>query len=225
MPISLNPQSPRLAPTLLDAVHRVSFPTIGHLLESGFLDPAVRTMTPGLRCVGRAVTVRIPSPDVLLLHRVMTDVEPGDVVVVDTGSDRTHAVVGAVIATAAQTAGAAGMVVDGVITDVLELREMALPVFARGTSVLTAKMLGIDAGGINLSVVCGGVTIHPGDVVMADENGVLVLDPQVAADVVDQARRSDEAEPDLLEAVRSGGSLPELSKANDMLAAMGYPAG
>lgn len=224
MSISLNPQSSPLPPALVDALSRVSFPTIGHFLEAGFVDPEIRTMTPGLTFVGRAVTVRIPAPDGVLLHRVMAQVEPGDVIVVDTGSDRTHAVVGAVIATAAQAAGAAGIVVDGVVTDVLELREMAIPVFARGTSVLTAKMLGVDDGGINVAVVCGGVTVSPGDVVMGDENGALVLDPQVAAAVIEQAVRSDQDEPELLRAIRSGGSLPELSRANEVLSSLGYPA-
>lgn len=224
MSISLNPQPRQLDSALVHALRRVSFPTIGHFLETGFVDPAICTMTPGLTFVGRAVTVRIASPDGLLLHRVMAQVEPGDVVVVDTGSDRTHAVVGAVIATAAQAAGAAGFVVDGVVTDVLDLREMAIPVFARATSVLTAKLIGIDDGGINVPVACGGVTVHPGDAVMADENGVLVLDPQVAAGVVEQARRSDEAEPELLAAIRSGGSLATLGKSDELLASMGYPA-
>lgn len=224
MPIVLNPPPPRLPSSLVEELGRVSFPTIGHFLESGFLSPAIRTMTPGMTFVGRAITIRIPSPDGVLLHRVMTQVVPGDVVVIDTGSDRTHAVVGAVIATAAQVAGVAGIVVDGVVTDVLELREMAIPVFARATSVLTAKQLGIDDGGINVPVVCGGVTVNPGDVVMADENGVLVLGPEVAAGVVEQAVASDNAEPELLRQLRSGRSLPELSRADEMLARMGYPA-
>ncbi len=224
MPIVVNPPPSPLPDSLVEELERVSFPTIGHFLEAGFLSPEIRTMTPGLTFVGRAITIRIPAPDGLLLHRVMAEVVPGDVVVIDTGSDRTHAMVGAVIATAAQVAGVAGIVVDGVVTDVVELREMAIPVFARGTSVLTAKQLGIDDGGINVPVACGGVTVHPGDVVMADENGVLALDPAVAAAVVDQARASDLAEPDLLRQLRLGRSLPELSGAGETLARMGYPA-
>lgn len=223
MPIAFEPQPPTLDPTLVNRLRRVSFPTIGHFLESGFVDPQVRTMTPGHTFVGRAITARIPSPDGVLLHRVVAQVEPGDVVVIDTGSDRTHAVVGAVIATAAKVAGAAGIVVDGVVTDILELREMGIPVFARGTSVLTAKQLGIDDGGINVPVVCGGVTVHAGDAVMADENGVLVLDPEAAANVLGQAAASDEAEPELLRQLYAGGSLPQMSGADDLLARMGYP--
>lgn len=223
MPIVLN-STPSPSGSLIESLEGVSLPTIGHYLEAGFLSPSIRTMTPGQAFVGRAVTVRIPSPDGVLLHRVMAYVEPGDVVVIDTGSDLTHAVVGAVIATAAQVGGVAGIVVDGVVTDVLELREMGMPVFARGTSVLTAKQLGIDDGGINVPIACGGVAVHPGDVVMADENGVLALDPQIAASVIDQAVASDRAEPALLRQLRTGNPLEELSGAGEILARMGYAA-
>lgn len=224
MPIVFNAPPPALDPSLATRLEQVSYPTIGHFLESGFVDPEIRTMTPGHTFVGRAVTARIPSPDGVLLHRVVAQVQPGDVVVIDTGSDRTHAVVGAVIGTAAKVAGAAGVVVDGVVTDVLELREMGLPVFARGTSVLTAKQIGIDDGGINVPVACGGVTVHPGDAVMADENGVLILPPAVAEEVLDKAVASDRAEPALIEQLHAGKSLPQLSGADDLLARMGYPA-
>jgi 4-hydroxy-4-methyl-2-oxoglutarate aldolase len=224
MPIVFHPQPPELDPSLVSRLQQVSYPTIGHFLESGFVDPEIRTLTPGHTFVGRAITARIPSPDGVLLHRVVAQVQPGDVVVIDTGSDRTHAVVGAVIATAATVAGAAGIVVDGVVTDILELREMAIPVFARGTSVLTAKQIGIDDGGINVPVACGGVTVHPGDVVMADENGVLILPPAVAEEVLDKAAASDHAEPGLIAQLRAGKSLPQLSGADELLARMGYPA-
>jgi 4-hydroxy-4-methyl-2-oxoglutarate aldolase len=224
MPIVFNPRPPALDPSLRTRLEQVSYPTIGHFLESGFVDPEIRTMTPGHTFVGRAITARIPSPDGVLLHRVVAQVQPGDVVVIDTGADRTHAVVGAVIGTAAKVAGAAGVVVDGVVTDILELREMGIPVFARGTSVLTAKQIGIDDGGINVPVVCGGVTVNPGDAVMADENGVLVLAPGVAAGVLDMAVASDQAEPDLIRQLHDGESLPQLSGADELLGRMGYPA-
>lgn len=223
MPIVQNPPPDPLPSSLVESLQKVSPPTIGHFLETGFV-AGIGTMTPGLTCVGRAITARIPAPDAVLLHRVVARAQPGDVVVIDTGSDRTHAVVGEVIATAAQVAGAVGFVVDGMVTDVLSLRDLAIPVFARGTTVLTGKQIGIDDGGINVPISCGGVAVHPGDVVVADENGVLVLPPEVAAAVVDLAAASDEAEPALLARVRAGGDLPELSGANDLLTRMGYPA-
>lgn len=222
MAIVINAGAMPLSSVLVGKLESVSLPTIGHFLEEGFLGAEIRTMTPNLSFVGRAVTVRVPAPDGVLLHRLIAEVEQGDVIVVDTGSNRTHAMVGAVIGTAAKLAGAVGIVVDGLVTDVLELREIGVPVFARGTSALTAKQLGIDDGGINVPVECGGVTISPGDVVMADENGVLALAPEVAAAVVDRALLSDAAEPELLRQLALGKALPELSGANELLARIGY---
>ncbi len=85
------------------------------------------------------------------------------------------------MALAARQRGALGIVVDGVCTDRAELQELGLPVFARGTSLLTTKLLGTPDGALNLPVTCGGVVVHPGDLVLADENGVLFLRPSEAA--------------------------------------------
>ena len=97
-----------------------------------------------------------------------------------------------------------GIVVDGAVTDVLELREAGLPVFARGTSVLTTKLHGRGDSEINQPIHCAGVTVHPGVLVLADDNGVLFLDWQTAAGVIEQALASDRAEPRLLERLRAG---------------------
>lgn len=225
MPIVLNPPPPPLDPALVEALGRLSFPTIGHFLETGFMSPEIRSVTPGHTFVGRAVTARIPAPDGVLLHRVVAGIEPGDVLVIETGSNRTHAVLGAVIATAAQVAGAVGAVVDGVVTDVVELRAMGLPVLARGTSLLTAKQLGTDDGGLNVPVTCGGAPVRPGDVVLADDNGALALAPSDAAAVVERAAASDRAEPELLRRVRGGARLSALSGADDLLDRLGHPPG
>ncbi|MFT9474284.1 hypothetical protein [Streptomyces sp. 11-1-2] len=96
--------------------------------------------------------------------------------------------------------------VDGVVTDLRELREMRLPVFARGTSLLTTKRLGRGDGGVGRTVSCGGAVVRPGDLVLADDNGVLVISPRIAADVLARALASDRAEPALLARLRAGES-------------------
>lgn len=192
---------------LVSRLQSVSFPTIGHFLEEGFLDSGVRSMLRNVHIVGRAVTVRVASADAFATNRALALLEPGDVLVIETGHDTTHAPVGAVTACAAQCAGAAGIVVDGVVTDIVELRSAGLPVFARGTSILTAKRK-LDANSaVNVPVLCGGVTVNPGDVVMADDNGVLVLSPGNAAAIVDLALSTDRAEPDILGRLRSGEAI------------------
>ncbi|PYI69130.1 dimethylmenaquinone methyltransferase [Arthrobacter livingstonensis] len=192
---------------LLQRLQSVSFPTIGHFLEDGFLDSGIRSLLENVHVVGRAVTVRVGGADAFATNQGLALVGPGDVLVIETGGDVRHAPVGAVTACAAQTAGAAGIVVDGVVTDIVELRDAGLPVFARGTSVLTAKRVADAGSAVNVPVVCGGVTVNPGDVVMADDNGVLVLTPAEAAAIVDKALASDLAEPEILARIRSGESI------------------
>jgi len=113
-----------------------------------------------------------------------------------------------------------GVVVDGVITDIDEIDAEHLTVHARGRSILTTKLLGVDAGGMNVPVVCGGVTVRPGDLVVADRNGVLVLDPQVAEAIIDTALEDDAEEPALVAAVRAGERLGALTGASDTIAAL-----
>ncbi|MFC9362482.1 RraA family protein [Rhodococcus sp. NPDC057014] len=189
---------------LLAKLHRVSFPTIGHYLEEGFVDPAIRSLLADVRVVGRAVTVRIADADAVAMNHALNALTPGDVLVVDMGGDAVHASVGAVTSCAALAAGAVGIVVDGAVTDIVELRQGGLPVFARGTSILTTKRH--DGGNIEVNgpVVVGGVFVNPGDIVLADDNGVLVLTPDGAAGVIDLALASDAAEPETLARLRAG---------------------
>lgn len=189
---------------LVRRLRSVSFPTIGHFLEEGFLDSGIRALLRDVRVVGRAVTVRVAEADAYATNRALALLEPGDVLVIETGGDLAHAPVGAVTGCAAMCRGAVGVVVDGVVTDVVELRAAGLPVFARGTSVLTAKRIASPRSAVNVPVLCGGVMVNPGDVVMADDNGVLVLSADEATAVVDAALAADRAEPAILARLRSG---------------------
>lgn len=225
MAVEVGPMPAAIPDDLRRALAGVSFPTIGHFLEAGFVDPAIRAMVTPAKLVGRAVTVRITAPDSVLVHKATELLEPGDALVIDTGGDSRHAPVGEMVALAAHSRGAAAIVVDGVCTDIVEIREMGLPVFARGTSVLTTKLHGLPTGAINAPVVCGGVVVNPGDVVLADDNGVLVLAVETARGVVERARASDEREPATRAFLRGGGSLPERTGANRMVAELLDAAG
>ncbi len=214
MTIAIEPMPAQLPDDLRAALEAVSFPTIGHFLESGFVDPAIRAMVTPVKIVGRAVTVRTTAPDSVLVHKVTEMIEPGDAIVIDIGGDRRHAPVGEMVALAAQARGAVAVVIDGVCTDIVEIREMGMPVFARGTSVLTTKLHGLNSGAINGAIACGGVVVNAGDVVLGDDNGVLILPVEIARGVVDRARQSDEREPATRRFLREGGSLPERTGAN-----------
>ena len=217
MKVAINPMPPPLPAELQSTLSDIGFPTIGHFLENGFVEPEIRALVTPAKVVGRAITVRITSPDSVLVHKVTELLEPGDAIVIDTGGNVRHAPVGEMVVFAAKARGAAAIVIDGVCTDIVEIREMGVPVFARGTSVLTTKLHGLGSGAINEQVSCGGVAVNPGDVVLADDNGVLILSPEAAADVLDPARDSDAAEPDMQASILDGGSLAELSGANRIL--------
>ncbi|MBN3760656.1 RraA family protein [Burkholderia sp. Ac-20365] len=194
----------RVSSTLLDQLRQVSFPTLGHFLEAGFAHYGMRALVPNERMIGRAVTLELGSPDALPVNRALAQLAPGDVLVIDMKGNHSHAPVGAVTATAALSAGAAGVVVDGVATDILELRQIGLPVFARGTSALTTKRRDTGASHFGATVQCGGVNVDPGMLVLGDDNGLLFADATTLADVIETALASDRAEPELLARLNAG---------------------
>jgi regulator of RNase E activity RraA len=196
-----------LAEGLRERLAAVSFPTIGHFLEDGFVDPAIRSLLDGVKVAGPAVTVRVAENDAYAMNRALLELYPGAVLVVDMSGDHRHAPVGAVTAAAAAAQGAAGVVVDGVATDILELRTTGLPVFARGTSCLTTKRVRSAGSAVNVPVQCGGVQVNPGDWVLGDDNGVIVLSAEAAANVLGLALDSDAAEPALLARIAAGEPL------------------
>ncbi|TPW78509.1 RraA family protein [Schumannella sp. 10F1B-5-1] len=223
MSLIVEPNGPALDPELVEKLQRVSFPTIGHYLEEGFADPGIRRQSGVGRVVGRAVTLRLTGQDSTLLHHAAGHAQPGDVFVIDTGGDLRHAPVGEVLAVTLHAAGAAGVIIDGVATDIDEIEHTGLPVYARGLSVLTTKLLGLDAGGINIPVSVGGVSVQPGDVVLADRNGVLFGSPAVMAGIIDTALEDDAEEPAFVAEVLTGKPLGQVSGASqtvlDLLAA------
>jgi regulator of RNase E activity RraA len=137
------------------------------------MDIGVRPLWPSMpRVAGPAFTVRCPPGDNLMLHAAIYRAEPGSVIVVDTGGDVDYAVAGGNVCAVARRRGIAGFVVDGVIRDLAEVREMGFPVFARGVIPIPGGKAAVEPlGG---QVLCGGVRVDAGDVVVADEEGIVV---------------------------------------------------
>jgi len=142
-------------------------------------------------------------------------------VVVDRCGDTLHACWGGVVTLAARLKGVAGAVIDGPATDADEIKEIGLPVYCRGISAITTKLLGL-AGEINTAVQCGGVSVQPGDLILADANGVLVLRPSEAAAVAQEALARQESEKKLLAGLKAGKDLPALTRANSLIAEKGF---
>ncbi|MGP0224567.1 MULTISPECIES: RraA family protein [unclassified Paenarthrobacter] len=192
---------------LLEDLTRVSYPTIGHFLEDGFVDPAIQSLLPNVKVAGPAVTVRIADHDAIAMNRALLALHPGDVLVVDMLGDHRHAPVGAVTAATAIAQGAAAVLIDGMATDLLELRQAGLPVFARGTTCLTTKRAYSTGSAVNVPVHCGGIAVNPGDLVLGDDNGLIILEPHAARNVMGQALASDAAEPAILARIAAGEPL------------------
>jgi regulator of RNase E activity RraA len=137
------------------------------------------------RVAGPAFTVRTGKHDNLMFHASIYLARPGDIIVVEAGDDE-MAVAGGNVCAIAQRRGVAALVVDGVIRDVVESREHRFPVFGRGVSPIPAKRVG--EGGMNVQIRCGGVVVNPGDVVVADEEGIVVVPRARAEDVLAKAQ-------------------------------------
>jgi regulator of RNase E activity RraA len=164
------------------------------------------------------VTLSIPGPDSTLLHHAMNLVRPGDVLVIERCGDRKHACIGGVLALVARLTGLAGVVVDGPVTDVGEIRAQGVPMWSRGLSPITTKLLALG-GRLNAPISCGGVAVNPGDAVLADENGVLVLARDAVAEACDIALADQAEEVDFNNELRGGKRLGELSGASAKIAA------
>ncbi|WP_426211831.1 RraA family protein [Pseudomonas sp. TWR2-1-1] len=194
---------------LREKLQRVSFATLGHYLEEGFVSHEIRSQLNGVKVVGRAFTLRVVNADAYAVNRALAALCEGDVLVIDMQGDHQHACVGTVTACAATIRGAKAIIVDGVVTDIVELREAGLPVFARGTSLLTTKLRSDPGSAMGVAVTCGAVTVRPGDWVLADDNGVFIASDEVLGGVIDLALASDAAEPMLIECIRNGEPLEQ----------------
>ncbi|MCS3429215.1 RraA family protein [Leucobacter aridicollis] len=198
---------------LIAALRRVEIPTLGHFLEEGFCDQDLRPMNSGPQLVGRARTLDLTEPDAFAVNRALLALAPGDVLVIRVAG-RGHAPVGAVTAHAAIAQSAAGIVVDGPVTDRAALRELQdrLPVFATGLTARTTKRSGALAGetdgALDRVIEVAGVSVRPGDLVLGDAQGILILPPEGPGDdVLDAALASDAAEPALVARIASGEPL------------------
>jgi 4-hydroxy-4-methyl-2-oxoglutarate aldolase len=214
----LQPLPEPLPQSLVALLERVETATIGHVLHSGFVDPTIRAVLPDKRVAGTAVTLRIPGPDSTLLHHVLSLVRPGDFLVIDRAGDTRHACWGGVVTNAAKVAGVVGGVIDGPATDFSEVRRCEMPLWCRGPSPITTKLLGLE-GAFNVPVTVGGQTVSPGDAVLADESGVVILKREEAEAIARRALDMQEREIKLLERIYKGEKLADISGATRMVEA------
>jgi 4-hydroxy-4-methyl-2-oxoglutarate aldolase len=198
-----------LTPEIAGLLEKVDPATIGHYTEFGFLHPRIRPMVNGKKIVGNAVTVRIPPQDSEAVYLALDTAKPGDVLVIDRSHDRVHACVGEIVALTAAVRKVSAIVVDGPITDIDQIKIIGMPVFATGGSNLTTKFVG-TGGEVNMDISCGGVVIHPGDIIIADVNGVLALRGFEIEALAKIALKDQEDEIILRKDIQAGKSIREL---------------
>jgi 4-hydroxy-4-methyl-2-oxoglutarate aldolase len=160
--------------------------------RSGLMKPYMRPIWQGCAAAGPAVTVLAQPGDNWMIHVAVEQCRPGDVLVVGCTTDNTDGMFGELLATSLQARGVTGLVLDAGCRDVKAIREMGFPVWSRAISARgTAKA---TLGAVNVPIVCAGLLVTPGDAVVADEDGIVVVPRTAAAEVAEKGekRKADE---------------------------------
>lgn len=176
----------------------------------GALPSAIRCLTPGLVLAGRAVTVTGPPADNLWLHRALYAADAGDVLVAEPGHHAEAGYWGEVLSHAAKTRNLAGVVIDGCARDSDRLPGIGLPVFGRGFCMRGTSKHGDGSGSINRPLALGDVIVHPGDVVLGDGDGVVVLPLDRLDEVIGSALARQNREAEIISALRAGARTLDL---------------
>ncbi|WAH35696.1 4-carboxy-4-hydroxy-2-oxoadipate aldolase/oxaloacetate decarboxylase [Alicyclobacillus dauci] len=154
--------------------------------RTGLMKPYLRPIYDSAKVCGTAVTVSCHPGDNLMIHAAIEVCQPGDVLVVTVTSDSTDGMFGELLAVSARAHGVQGLIIDAGVRDTSELTEMGFPVWAKAIS--SKGTVKATAGSVNIPVVCAGTMIHPGDIIVADRDGVVVVEKSQLATVADAAK-------------------------------------
>jgi 4-hydroxy-4-methyl-2-oxoglutarate aldolase len=175
IPPRISPPVPRVAPDVVDRFRTAYVPDVSDAVGALYtMDSAIRPLyTPMRRLVGQALTAKVPPGDNLTVHGALGIVQPGDILVVDWRGFTEGCGTGAGSLSVPIRRGLGGVVVDGGWRDIAELRALGFPIFGRSISPFSPPK--DRPGEINVPVSCGGVVVHPGDIIVGDEEGLVVV--------------------------------------------------
>jgi RraA family protein len=190
---------------LIEKFKGIPSPNIGDCMNRSFcVDSKIKMINEkkGLQMIGSALTVKTRTVDNLLVHKALDIAQPGDIIVIAAEGDTHSAILGEIMVQMAIKKGLKGYLIDGCIRDSEAIQEMDFPVFAVGVSPKGPYKDG--PGEINFPVSCGGVVINPGDIIVGDRDGVVVIPPSEAAMIYQEAKKVLEKETKILEEIKKG---------------------
>lgn len=155
-----------------------------------------------VKMVGPAFTVKTRVADNLLVHKAINLAKPGDVIVIDAEGDTNHAILGEIMVREAVLKKFAGYIVDGSIRDIGEISKLDYPVFAK--SSIPRGPYKDGPGEINIPITCGGVVVNPGDIIVGDVDGIVVISPEYAEEILLNTEQKCEKEQSVLASLKAG---------------------
>ena len=198
----INPSERYISQEIVEAYKGIPTSIISDCMEKMFaVESKIKSFHPNPIMAGHAITIHCPPGDNLVLQKAIEIAQPGDVLVMNAGGDTTQAPVGEIVVSNCIRKGAAGLVIDGPIRDSDILPSLSIPVFAKGVTHRGCYKAG--PGEVNVTIACGGVVVRPGDLVVGDSDGVVIVPHEEAEALLPSLRKMVKKEEKLLAQIRN----------------------